>query len=274
MTETGPSESPAPRRRSRWTIPLAIAGVVVLAAAGGLYFFFSGDAPPEVDLAATAEAVTQASTTTTAPEDAASTTTAPQDSTTTTVAAATGLDGEWTVDTSVGEFTVTEATTASFVGFRVDEELSSIGATTAVGRTPGVSGSINIDGTAVTSVEVVADMTAIVSDRSRRDGAIQRALNTGTNPDATFVLAEPIDLGADALNVEHVATTALGRLTANGITNDVSIDIEAQLIGESILITGTTDVVFADYDVTAPTAPVVLSVEDNGIIELQLWMSR
>jgi polyisoprenoid-binding protein YceI len=252
---------------------LAIAAVVVVAAAGGLYLFFSGDAPPEVDLEATAEAVAQASTTTAPPGDSPSTTAAPQESTTT-VAAAAGIDGQWTVDTSVGEFTVTEATTATFVGFRVDEELSSIGATTAVGRTPGVSGTMSIEGTVVTSVEVVADMTAIVSDRSRRDGAIQRALNTATNPEASFALTDPIDLGEAALDGELVATTALGRLTVNGITNDISIDIEAQLVGDSILITGTTQVVFADYDVTAPTAPAVLSVEDNGIIELQLWMAR
>jgi len=264
MTDTGGSDSQASSRRSRWTIPLIVAGVVVLAAAGGLYLFFSGDAPPEVDLAATADAVTQASSTTRA-LDASTTTAAP---------AASGIDGTWTVDTSVGEFTVTEATTASFVGFRVDEELSSIGATTAVGRSPNVSGSINIDGTVVTSVEVAADMTAIVSDRSRRDGAIQRALNTGANPNATFVLTVPIDLGDEALNGDLVATTASGQLTVNGITNDISIDIEAQLVGDAILITGTTDVVFSDYEVTAPTAPVVLSVEDNGIIELQLWMAR
>ena len=273
MTDTGGTDTQAPQRRSRWTIPLVVAGIVVLAAAGGLYLFFSGDAPPEVDLAATAEAVTQASSTTAAPQDSGPTTAAPQDSTTTEAPAA-GIDGAWTVDTSVGEFTVTEATTASFVGFRVDEELSSIGATTAVGRTPNVSGSISIDGTVVTSVEVTADMTAIVSDRSRRDGAIQRALNTGANPNATFVLSEPIDLGDEALNGDLVATTASGQLTVNGISNQITIDIEAQLVGDAILITGTTDVVFSDYDVSVPAAPVVLSVEDNGIIELQLWMAR
>ena len=254
MTNTGPTDTQAPKQRSRWRIPLIVAAVVVVAAAGGLYLFFSGDAPPEVDLEATAEAVTQASSTT--------------------VAAGGDIDGEWSVDTTVGDFTVTEATTATFVGFRVDEELSGIGATTAVGRTPNVSGSISIDGTVVNSVEVTADMTAIVSDRPRRDGPIQRALNTATNPSATFVLADPIDLGAGALAGELIATTAQGELTVNGITNEVSIDIEAQLVGDSILITGTTNVVFSDFDVTAPTAPVVLSVEDNGIIELQLWMAR
>jgi len=32
--------------------------------------------------------------------------------------------------------------------------------------------------------------------------------------------------------------------------------------------------VFADHDVTPPSAPVVVSVDDNGIVELQLFLTR
>jgi hypothetical protein len=31
---------------------------------------------------------------------------------------------------------------------------------------------------------------------------------------------------------------------------------------------------FADYSVTVPSAPVVVSVEDNGVLELQIWLAR
>jgi hypothetical protein len=31
--------------------------------------------------------------------------------------------------------------------------------------------------------------------------------------------------------------------------------------------------VFADYGVSVPSAPVVLSVEDEGVVELQLFFS-
>ena len=44
--------------------------------------------------------------------------------------------------------------------------------------------------------------------------------------------------------------------------------------GGAILVTGSTEILFADYSVTAPSAPVVVSVEDNGIHEFQLWLSR
>ena len=49
--------------------------------------------------------------------------------------------------------------------------------------------------------------------------------------------------------------------------------LEAQLIGEAILVTGTTEIDFAGFDVTTPSAAIVLSVEDHGIVEIQLWLS-
>ena len=58
------------------------------------------------------------------------------------------LDGVWVIDTDVGVFDdacLTEVCGASFVGFRIDEELVGIGAKTVVGRTPGVTGSFRID---------------------------------------------------------------------------------------------------------------------------------
>ncbi len=58
------------------------------------------------------------------------------------------IDGTWNVDTSIGSFA---DSTSSFVGYRVQEQLASIGANTAVGRTPNVSGSMTVSGTQVTT---------------------------------------------------------------------------------------------------------------------------
>ncbi|HKJ56516.1 MAG TPA: hypothetical protein VJ978_11060, partial [Nitriliruptoraceae bacterium] len=54
-------------------------------------------------------------------------------------------DGTWTVDTSVEEFSIDD-TAGTFVGFRIAEELSSVGSTTAIGRTPVVSGTVTLEG--------------------------------------------------------------------------------------------------------------------------------
>jgi polyisoprenoid-binding protein YceI len=238
----------------------AVALVLVIAAAG-LFYLFGGAPPPEVDLSATAAAVSDSN-----------------DSTDTTLSSAppevaNGVNGVWTVDTTIGTFVIGNPT-SSFVGFRVDEELTTFGSVTAVGRTPEVSGTLEIDGNVLASAEIVADLTGIVSDKSRRENAIQGALNTSTNPTATFTLTEPVELTSAAADGELIEFVAVGQLTINGLSKPVEIPLQAQLVDGAILITGSIEIVFADFGVTAPTAPVVVSVEDHGILELQIWASR
>ena len=105
--------------------------------------------------------------------------------------------GNWAVDTSLGEFKF-ENSTGTFVGFRVHEQLSGIGSTTAVGRTPMVTGTITIDGTKLSAADITADITALTTNNSRRDGPAPRALGTDQFPTATFVLTSPVDLGEAA----------------------------------------------------------------------------
>ena len=71
-----------------------------------------------------------------------------------------------------------------------------------------------------------------------------------------------------------VEVLATGELTLNGVTNTVELPLQAQLVDGAILVTGSTEILFADYSVTAPSAPVVVSVEDNGILEFQFWLAR
>lgn len=242
-------------RISRKTMLMLVTSLAILGVGTALIFWlFASDAPAEVNLAETASAV----------DDGAASGPSQTDD----------IEGTWNVDNTVGTFTVEEKTTATFAGFRVEEELASIGSNTAVGRTPDVSGSITVENDTLIAATVTADLTGIVSDESRRDGAIQRSLNTASNPDATFILTEPVELGAGAAQGQSVEVTASGELTVNGLTNPVEITLEAQLIDSMILVTGTSEIVFSDYGVTAPTAPVVLSVDDHGIIEVQLWLAR
>ena len=54
----------------------------------------------------------------------------------------------------------------------------------------------------------------------------------------------------------------------------MTLPLEAQLVGDNIVVVGSLDIVFADYGVSVPSAPVVLSAEDEGVLELQLFFSR
>jgi polyisoprenoid-binding protein YceI len=210
---------------------------------------------------------TEAPATTT--EAPATTTEAP---TTTTEAPQVGLSGTWTVDTSIGSFS---DFTSTYVGFRVDEELArGIGAATAVGRTPTVSGTFELDGSTLVAAEITADLGKIRTDRAGRDGKVKQALDTGNHPEATFTLAGPVDLGDPPSEGAQIEVTATGTLTLKGVTNDVEVDLAATLIGEIVTVVGTFDIMFADYGIEAPSAPIVVSVEDHGVVEIQLFLTR
>ena len=185
-----------------------------------------------------------------------------------------GLAGVWTVEVAEGAGDLQGEPTVSFAGFRVDEVLSNIGDFTAVGRTADVSGSIELSDTALVAATVEVTMSTLRTDNSFRDGRIYRALSTSEFPMAIFTLADPVELPAGLADGEAFSGSAEGDLTIKGVTNRVAFDLEAQLVGDIIVAVGSSDVVFSDYGVTAPTAPIVVSVEDHGIMEFQLIFTR
>ena len=180
--------------------------------------------------------------------------------------------GPWTVDTTIGDYS---DFTSTFVGFRVEEELGrGIGHSTAVGRTPQVEGEILLDGSTLLEAEVRADLSALLTDRPARDGKVRQALDTVAYPVAVFTLDGPVDLGDLPDEGIDREATVLGTLTIKGVTNDVRVDLTAQLVGEVLTVVGTFDIALSDYGVEAPSAPIVVSVEDHAVVEIQLFLTR
>lgn len=255
----------------------AAVAVLAIVAFGGWYFLIRDDAPAEVNLAdavasissPTAEAtVASTASATNEPVETATSTPDPATETpspTTEATSSEGLLGDW----------VLAADGESFVGYRVVEELARVGTTTAVGRSSDVTGSLAYDGTAITSVEIEANLRALRSDDDRRDGQLERqALETATFPTATFSLTVPIALDSDPADGDTVAVTATGDLTLHGVTQSVAIALEGQLVGDLVVVVGSTEIQFADYDIDPPTSMAVLSVEDHGVMEFQLVFAR
>ncbi len=143
-----------------------------------------------------------------------------------------------------------------------------------MGRTPIVSGTFELDGSTLVAAEITADLSKIRTDRSRRDSKAKQALDTDNHPEATFTLAGPIDLGDLSGEGAEVEVSAPGTLTIKGVTNDVEVELAALLVSEIVTVVGTFDIVFADYGVEVPSAPIVLSVEDHGVVEIQLFLTR
>ena len=250
-------------------IALATVVLAILAAgAFGLWYILLRPSGPAAVADASLVVPSRAPATSSAGSSAAATSSASSSSTT----PSGGIDGTWNVDTSIGSFS---DFSDSFVGYRVQEQLASIGGNTAVGRTPAVSGSLTIAGTKVTAVTIQADLTGLKSDDNRRDGQLShQGLETSTYPTATFSLTSPIDLGSVPADGTEVSVSATGKLTLHGQTKDVQIPLKAKLSGNTIVVTGSLEITFADYGISKPNSFAVLSIADTGTLELQLFFTK
>ncbi len=240
----------------------AVATAVVLAGAVW-YFLLRSDAPPPATIEGAVAAVTGETTTTVGGGETATSTTAAANTTAAPTATA-GIDGAWMADDSV-----------SFVGYRIEEELASLGAITAVGRTSDIEASLSYSGTSVTDLSVVVDMTTLQSDRSQRDGAMRtRGLETGSFPSASFVLTSPIELDVAPTPGATITATASGDLTLHGVTQPVTLDIEGSLVEGTMVVVGSIEIALVDYGIEKPTGFSVLGIADVGLLEIQLAFVR
>lgn len=276
----------------RRRLALMVLGVVAVAVAGW-WFLVRSDAPPAPDLASAVEtaseaqaAATSASSTTpvssTTPTTtvsgygttASATSTAPPTTApaSTTAVSLAGPAGTWTVDTTIGSF---NDFTSAWVGYRVEEVLGNgIGANTAVGRTPLVAGSVELSDDALLAVEVTADLRGLRSDKVYRDGRVRRALHTDDHPTATFTLVGPVALGDVAGDGMSIEVVAAGTVAINGVAGAVDVAVAATLVGDVVTVVGSFPIVFADHAIEAPSASIVVSVEDHGVVEFQLFLTR
>ncbi|MEO0494771.1 MAG: YceI family protein [Actinomycetota bacterium] len=240
-------------------------GLVVLVAAVW-WLFFSGDTPDAVDVdAANAQLDADLAGDPDADgEPAATPAASPFDG---------DIDATWVVDDEIGTFDF-ETASGSFAGFRVDEELT-IGEVVAVGRTGGVSGAVTIEGGRLTGTDITVDMAAITSNDSRREGPIRGAIMASDFPEATFVLTEPVNLPDGLADGEVVTVDAVGDLTVAGTTNQATFTINALVRDDGFgVITGSTTITWEDYGVSAPSAPIVVSIDESGIVEFQLIVTK
>jgi len=228
-------------------IGLGVGIVVLVAVAGGFwYLVLRDDAPPPATLRTRSD---------------------PPAAPAASAANATGgsVDGVWTVQPG----------DQVFVGYRMQEQFG--GDTvehTAVGRTPAVSGTMQIDNDKVVSASFKADLTQLTSDQARRDRYIKsNGLETDQFHDATFTLSDPIQLAAPAQGAA-VKTSASGDLTIHGVTKRVSIPLMARWNGDTIDISGGTDIVLADYGIQPPAVGGFVKTADHGSFELQLTFGR
>lgn len=195
-----------------------------------------------------------------APEELALSTTTPGTDSSSAADAtdATDLAGEWTV------------ADGSQAGYRVAEVLNGQDVT-VVGRTDDVSGTATVEDTSLTAAEITVSMTTITTDSTNRDGKFLEILSTSEYPTATFTLTEPVDISGIADGV--VSVEATGDLTIAGVTQSVTVALEAQQTADGVEVSGSIPVTFSDFGVEAPDLGFV-KVEDAGTVEMLLTLTR
>ena len=188
-------------------------------------------------------------------------------------AASSALDGTWTIDPTIGTFDYDAGDfSGSWVGYRAQEELVGIGGTEAVGRTPAVTGSITLAGTQITAADLTADLTTLRSDQSMRDGQLSmQGVQTGQFPTATFVLTQPIELGAHPGRGHAHHGRRVGDLTIHGVTKNVTIPLNAVWQGDIIGASGSITFPWEDFGMDRPSSMRVVSLADTVTMELQVF---
>jgi polyisoprenoid-binding protein YceI len=221
-----------------WKIALPVVALLVAAGVAGWWFFLRDDAPPEARL------VTR---------DAPATVPA-------------SPAGTWAIQP--GE--------KVFAGYRVTEQFA--GETiekTAVGRSRAVTGTMVVEASGgdvrIPSAEIEVDMTALTSNSDRRDNRLRGdGLETDQFPSAAFVLTQPVVLATPPVAGQPFEVQVTGTLTLHGVTKEVTIPLTVSWSGEFIDIAGQLPIVLADYGINPPNVGGFVSVDEDGVLELQL----
>ncbi|WEO76133.1 YceI family protein [Cryobacterium sp. SO2] len=156
----------------------------------------------------------------------------------------------------------------SYAGYRVDEVLQG-NDVTVTGRTTDVTGVLTVDALSLTAATITVDVASIATDESARDAYFRdTAMEVGEFPTATFTLTEPVTLEAPEAGVAQTVS-ATGELTMHGVTQPVTVELQAALTDTGGQVVGTIPITFSDYGVEAPDLGFV-SVEDAGSVEFSL----
>jgi len=141
----------------------------------------------------------------------------------------------------------------------------------AVGATRAVSGQIALaaDGSVIPEEsKIIIDVTGLKSDQDRRDGFVRRRLLvTDSNPTVVFQVTA-INGGPKAIPTTGSATfSIIGSLTVKGVTKPTTWTVNARYLPTAVVGTAATAFTFADFSITQPKVPVLLSVADTIRLE-------
>ncbi|MBW5447567.1 YceI family protein [Cohnella sp. CFH 77786] len=138
------------------------------------------------------------------------------------------------------------------------------------------SWTVDVNDAATMSGEGVVDLTALDSGNSQRDGHVKERsdlLEVTRFPQATFKTKTFSQVPAEWTEGTEVPLTITGTLTIKGIEKEVTFDSSAMYRNGQLLLSGKTQVTFADFGMTNPHT-VVLDTENEFSVQLELVWDR
>ncbi len=158
----------------------------------------------------------------------------------------------------------------SEASYTVQETFANLpGLADAVGTTKSVSGQIVVtkDLKIADGSKITIDLTTLKSDRSQRDGFIQRTTLKNA-PTAVFVPTELRGLPSPAPVSGPIKGQLLGNLTIGAVTKPITFDFDGTIDGNTIKGKATSAIKITDHGLELPKAPIILSVEDFAKLQI------
>ncbi len=154
--------------------------------------------------------------------------------------------GAYTVVGGVATYTVPE----TLRGLAVD----------AVGRSESLAGSVSTNG----SFTFELDLTTFESDQSRRDSRVSSLF--AADPIAVFTSSTFV--WPDEPDGTPVELDVTGTMTINSTERDLTWQVEARRDGNTISVTGETDITLTEFGIEPPSIASIVEVEDEARLEV------
>ncbi|WP_127529861.1 YceI family protein [Paenibacillus kobensis] len=138
------------------------------------------------------------------------------------------------------------------------------------------SWSVNLDDAAAMVGEGAVDLNALDSGNSTRDQHVKERddfLDVAKHPQATFKAKSFSAVPKEWNEGTSVPLTMTGTLNIRGIDKEVTFDSNAMYKDGQLLLSGKTQVTFADFGMTNPHT-VVMATENEFAVQVELVMNK
>jgi polyisoprenoid-binding protein YceI len=174
--------------------------------------------------------------------------------------------------TTAGALKLVVAPTGNEVRYRIREQLVRLPLPNdAIGKTASVSGGITLDkdGRIIPAEsKFVVDVSTLTSDREMRDNYVRRRiLETDQYSTVEFTPTGVVGLPKTLPTSGTHTFDVVGNMTVHGVTKPTTWKVTGKALGGGVSGTATTSFTFAEFNLSQPRVPVLISVQDTIKLE-------